>query len=137
MLDLVIPSPGDAHSVMLKVVGEIRYGPRYNAVHVDGVELKGVHVGDDAEWLSSHLLALQEWIRVAGREGPDTRLLLIDAEGGRACRGPIIHRGLVEGFRLEQDSVTYMIQFYGGPQEDQEKERAFLLTPPEDWFPYV
>lgn len=136
MLDLVIPSPGDAHSVMLKVVGEIRYGPRYNAVHVDRVELNGVHVGDDAEWLSSHLLAAQEWVHVAGREGPDTRLLLIDAERGVMCRGPIIARGLVEAFRLVEGRVDYRVQYYGGLPDHPEMERSFHLPQVQDWVAY-
>ncbi len=100
MFDLVILSPRGAHILALKVVGEIRYGPNYNTVYIDGVVVKDVQVGDNPEWLSPHLVALQEWIRVPGRAGPDTRLLVIDAERGVICRGPSIERGLVEGFRL-------------------------------------
>lgn len=137
MLDLVIPSPGDAHSVVLKVVGEIRYGPNYNALWVDGVELKGIHVGDNAEWLSRHLLALQEWIHVAGREGPDSRLLLIDAERGVICRGPIITRGLVDVFRLVEDRVDYRVQYYGDLPDNPEMERSFNLPQAQNWVAYA
>lgn len=134
MLDLVIPSPGDTHTAVLKVIGEIRYGPNYNALWIDDVELKGIHVGDNAEWLSGHLLALQEWIHVAGREGPDTRVLTIDADKRLLFRGPLIDRGLVEGFRLEVEGLAYRISFYGGPR-DEEKDRVLQLPPQQDWLP--
>ena len=137
MLDLIIPSPGDAHSAVLKVVGEIRYGPRYNAVLVDDLELKGIHVGDDAEWLTPHLLAAQEWDHAAGREGPDTRLLLLDAERALMCRGPIIARGLVEGFRLEAGRVDYRVQYYGDLPDHPEMERSFNLPQAQNWVAYA
>lgn len=113
MLDLVIPSPRDAHTLRLKVVGEIRYGPTYNAVFIDEVELTGIHVGDNAEWLSQHVVALQEWIHVAGREGPDTRVLLIDAERKVLYRGALVDRGLVEDFRFHDGVLTYRKGYFG------------------------
>ena len=134
MLDLALPSPGDAHIAVLKVIGEIRYGPNYNAVWIDGVELKGIHVGDNAEWLSGHLLALQEWIHVAGREGPDTRVLTIDADKRLLFRGPVIDRGLVEGFRLVGEHVAYRISFYGGPRIE-DNHRVLQLPPQAEWLP--
>ena len=134
MLDLVIPSPGDRHEVVLKVLGEIRYGPNYNALWIDGVELKGIHVGDNAEWLSANLLALQEWIHVAGREGPDTRVLVIDADKRLLFRGPVIDRGLVADFRLEGEQVAYRIWFNGGPRIE-DNHRVLQLPPQAEWLP--
>lgn len=132
MLDLVIPSPSDAHVLRLKVVGEIRYGPTYNAVYLDEVELPGVHAGDNAEWLSPHLVALQEWIHVAGREGPDTRLLLIDAERRVFHRGLVVARGLVEDFRLIGGVLTYRKRHYG---LDRAPDEVATLCPGaiQDW----
>lgn len=132
MLDLVIPSPHDDHNVRLKVVGEIRYGPTYNAVFIDEVEVPGVHVGDEVEWLTPALVALQEWIHVAGREGPDTRVLLIDAQRKVFHRGTLVVRGLVEDFRLNGGVLTYRKRHYGhdrAPDEEATLSPATIM----DW----
>lgn len=135
MLDLVIPSPLDAHVVVLKVVGEIRYGPNYNRVLVDGVELAGVHVGDDPVWLSPQLLALQAWIHVAGRQGPDTCMLLIDAEQQLMFRSSVVECGIVHGFRLVGDTVYYRPGYYG-PERPAEEELSVRITDRSKWEHY-
>lgn len=132
MLDLVIPSPQDAHTVRLKVVGEIRYGPTYNALFIDEVEVPGLHVGDNAEWLSPHVVALQEWLHVAGREGPDTRVLLIDAERRRSYRTSVVDRGLVEDFRFRDGVLSYRKNYFGHERPPGE-EAMIALADIDAW----
>lgn len=132
MLDLVIPSPQDAHTVRLKVVGEIRYGPTYNALFIDEVEVPGLHVGDNAEWLSPHVVALQEWLHVAGREGPDTRVLLIDAERRRSYRTSVVDRGLVEDFRFRDGVLSYRKNYFGHERPTGE-EATIVLADINAW----
>ena len=132
MLDLVIPSPLDAHTVRLKVVGEIRYGPTYSAVFIDEVEVPGLQVGDNAEWLSPHVVALQEWLHVAGREGPDTRVLLIDAERRRSYRTSVVDRGLVEDFRFRDGVLSYRKNYFGHERPPGE-EATIALADIDAW----
>ncbi len=136
MLDLVIPSPLDAHVVVLKVFGAIRYGPDYNTVQVDGVDLVGVFAGSDAEWLSPHVLALQEWINVPNREGPDTRLLLIDAEQQLMFRASVVECGMVHGFRLVGNAVHYRPGYYG-QERPAEEELSVQIADRSKWERYA
>lgn len=135
MNDISLPSPDGKHYVLLKFEGEIRYGPTYNTVHVDGVQLAEVIAGDEVHWLSKELVAIQEWMTTAERFGPNTCLLLIDVTKGMFHRAPVFQKGFVSGFKLVDDEIRYQKTRFGWSGQKEIEEVVLGLADIRDWKP--
>nr|WED68851.1 hypothetical protein PJ912_00385 [Pectobacterium colocasium] len=72
---------------MLICAGEIRFGPPYFSLSIDGKTLDDRVFGKDMLWSpDSRYLAVQEWLSTAERDGPQTALLCIDMLEERQCQ---------------------------------------------------
>jgi len=79
LFDITSPSPDGQHTAHFAFSGEIRFGPPYYALSVDGISLDPRIFGSAHLWSpSSNLLAVQEWLTLDYSEGPITALVLID-----------------------------------------------------------
>ncbi|MCB9183838.1 MAG: hypothetical protein H6591_07955 [Flavobacteriales bacterium] len=117
----------------MKFEGEIRYGPTYNTVHIDGVRFEDVIAGDEARWLSNDLVAVQEWMTTAERFGPNTCLLLIDVTKRVFCRAPVVHKGFVGGFSLSEGRVRYQESRFGWSGLKKVEDVYLNLADIQDW----
>src|SRR4051812_32957401 len=80
------PSPDTLHTAHFTVAGEIRFGPLYYALSVDGYSFGERIFGEAHLWSrSSAFLAVQEWLTIDYSEGPITALVLIDVRLRRAA----------------------------------------------------
>lgn len=81
------PSPDQRHKALLAFSGEVRFGPSYYRLSVDGSPLGERIFGDAHLWSpGSDLLAVQEWLTLDYSKGPITALVLIDVEHRREAR---------------------------------------------------
>src|SRR5690242_13841824 len=77
--NIASPSPDAQHTAQLAVAGEIRFGPLYYSLTVNGYSFGQRIFGDAHLWSrSSRFLAVQEWLTLDYSEGPITALVLID-----------------------------------------------------------
>ncbi|WP_225084728.1 hypothetical protein U1R68_10210 [Pectobacterium colocasium] len=75
------------HNAVLVCIGEIRFGPPYFSLSIDGKALEDRVFGKDMLWSpDSRYLAVQEWLSTAERDGPQTALLCIDVLEERQCQ---------------------------------------------------
>lgn len=85
--NITSPAPDTRHTAHFVAAGEIRFGPLYFSLAVDGHSFGERIFGDAHLWSpSSHLLAVQEWLTTDYSEGPITALVLIDLDQQREAR---------------------------------------------------
>lgn len=78
------PSPNTQHVAHFAMSGEIRFGPLYYSLSIDGYAFGRRIFGSAHLWSpSSTLLAVQEWLTLDYSEGPITALVLIDVQHKR------------------------------------------------------
>ena len=135
MNDISTPSPDGRHQLILKFEGEIRFGPNYYTVHLDGVLLEDVIAGDEARWLSNDLVAIQEWMTTAEHFGPNTCLLLLDVTKRALYGTSVLHKGFVGGFKLNANKVHYQRIRFGWSGRKEVEEVVLDLDDVQDWKP--
>nr|WP_240349019.1 hypothetical protein [Pectobacterium versatile] len=82
-----LPSFDRQHTAMLICIGEIRFGPPYFSLSIDGKELEGRVFGKDMLWSpDSRYLAVQEWLSTAERDGPQTASVSVFMLNRQTCQ---------------------------------------------------
>jgi hypothetical protein len=129
--DIVSPSPDMQHTAQLAYSGEIRYGPPYFSLSVDGYSFGQRIFGDAHLWSPlSTLLAVQEWLTLDYSEGPITALMILDLNGGREAPVARVVKGFVVPTAFVGPSVEYRKDYAG--QEGSERFEVDI-TKIEDW----
>lgn len=106
-------SPNGKHSISLTPLGEIRFGPPYFQVSVDGVVLRDRVFGDKVAWSEdSRYVALEEWLTTDYEKGPVTRLLVIDTARGTNAASDRIDKGFVQDIVFSGTTVSYVKVFF-------------------------
>ena len=110
----MIQSPDGRHEAELRYVGEIRFGPPYHSLCVDGISMGGRVFGDAVLWSpDSRYLAVQEWLTTDEAEGPITTLCVVDVVERRTCRLSRADGGFVEPQSFEGGAITYVASYMG------------------------
>src|SRR5262249_28965423 len=108
------PSPDSQHTAHFAYSGEIRFGPAYFSLSVDGYAFPERIFGDVYLWSpSSALLAVQEWLTLDYSEGPITALVVIDLN--RKCEASVarVRKAFIVPRAFEGPLVVYRVD-YGG-----------------------
>ena len=128
-LTRAVESPDRKHVAVLSYISEIRYGPPYFSLSVDGVSF-GVRIfGDVHLWSGdSRFFAVQEWMTTDYQAGPVTQLLLIDVAERRERPLAVANQGWVIPERFEGDRLIYTERYYSdrGREKVMEFEAKFL-----------
>jgi len=112
------------HAAELIYAGEIRFGPPYYRLAIDGRDIDGRLFGAPLAWSDDgRLLAAQEWIGTSAHPGPVTRALLIDADLQMAAALRVVESGFAEQFRFIGGSFVYCKR-YGASGRIEEVEVA-------------
>jgi hypothetical protein len=118
--DSTSPSPDTQHTAHFAYSGEIRFGPPYFSLSVDGYSFDQRIFGDAHLWSrSSNLLAVQEWLTLDYAEGPITALVLIDVRLGREASVARVTKAFIVPKAFEGQVIVYR-KDYGG-QEGTER----------------
>ncbi|GMM68206.1 hypothetical protein MTsDn1_15010 [Alteromonas sp. MTD1] len=105
-------SPNAEHSAKLIYEGEIRFGPTYFKLELDGHILAGHLFGRVLTWSPcSKYLALEEWLTIDYSQGPRTRLFLINLEEHTYSEFKTIENGFVRNVHINSGTVQYVKEF--------------------------
>ncbi len=108
-----VGSPGGGHTAQFLYAGEIRFGPAYYTVELDGRLLRKRlfgkrYFGEACLWSSdSRYLALSEWRSLSEARGPDTQLVVIDIRAQHECAAGRMRGGFAEPVRFEGSTLVY------------------------------
>lgn len=127
------PSPDGQHTAHFVVGGEIRFGPLYFSLAVDGYSFGERIFGDAHLWSpTSKLLAVQEWLTIDYSEGPITALVLIDCERRREATLVRVTKGFVVPEAFEGSLIVYRKEF-AGQASDQHFDQDIARI--KEWRP--
>src|SRR5689334_23412057 len=108
------PAPDGQHRALLAFSGEVRFGPSYYVLSIDGHSFGERIFGGTHLWSpSSTLLAVQEWLTLDYSEGPITALVVIDLSRGREASIARVTKAFIVPTAFEDLSIVYRTD-YGG-----------------------
>ncbi len=80
------------HTAVFRYAGEIRFGPPYFDLEIDGLKIFKRLFSDCPVWSADEkYLALQEWNSTRESIGPNMKICIFDLENGREYTGKPIH----------------------------------------------
>ena len=116
-------SPDGKHRVTFIYEFEIRFGPAYFRVQLDGVEISGKFFGLKCVWSDdSRYSALELWNKTREKDGPDTSLFVIDWSQMRSYHALRAKGGFITPLGFNGDIVTYKMSFFWETARDVEFE---------------
>lgn len=88
--------------------GEIRFGPTYYKIKLDGQLIENMIFGFEFKWHpNSTFLALQEWLTIDYQKGPITVLTLIDLQKEKLARISKADKGFIKPIRFNNDTIIF------------------------------
>lgn len=103
-----LKSPHEKHRCHFLLEGEIRFGPAYYRVELDGNVIEGKIFGYGCKWHPEEkYLALQEWLTIDYQEGPITALTLVDLLNGKMARISKAEKGFITPLKFENDFIIF------------------------------
>jgi hypothetical protein len=107
-------SPGKKHGFNFIFEGEIRFGPTYSKLQLDGKLISNRIFGFEFKWHpDSKYLALQEWLTTDYQKGPITTLTIIDLENGKFARVSKADKGFIKPLKFEDNSIIFEKEYIG------------------------
>lgn len=107
-------------TVKLEIEGEIRFGPVYCCVFIDGIILKDRLFGQkQTRSKDFRYVALEEWLTTDYIKGPITRLFLIDFELEKFSEFKTVDKGFIQKMSFVNDKVIYQKQFNAKGQTEE------------------
>src|SRR4029078_8381374 len=101
-------SPDTQHSASFFYAGDIRFGPSYFSLSVDGRSFGERIFGDVSLWsASSTLFAVQEWLTLDYSEGTITALVIIDLRLGREILVERVVKAFIVPIAFEGPTIVY------------------------------
>ncbi|MEL6732243.1 MAG: hypothetical protein AAFY70_12325 [Bacteroidota bacterium] len=105
-------SPGEIHRLDFILEGEIRFGPMYYKLKLDGKWVKDRIFGLAFTWhLESTYLALQEWLTTSYPKGPMTALTIVDLSTQRFARISKAEQGFIKPLRFIGESIIFQKEY--------------------------
>ncbi|MDA8455695.1 hypothetical protein M4R22_13060 [Acidovorax sp. GBBC 3334] len=119
------------HRAALVFEGEIRFGPEYFRLSVDGRAVPHRIFGRPLQWSAdSRFLAVQEWLTTDYGSGPITCAALIDPAGWKIARLAVHPKGFAAEFRFDGGLFRYRATF---PARSAVREAAVELAALRSW----
>ena len=96
----------------LDIAGEIRFGPQYYELEIQGNKITKYSYGfNRAELEDGRYLAIEEWLTTDYRKGPITRVAIFDLQKGLVCRLKVVEKGFVSNFKLKNGVFSYRKEY--------------------------
>jgi hypothetical protein len=124
-------SPNGSGVVTLTYVGEIRFGPPYFALRINGKLLAERVFGEVVVWSpDSQYFAAQEWLTTSEAEGPQTSLVCFQPTTGKQCKVSGIRGGFIKPKEFVGEKLIYSKELYSnGHYQTTEYEIEFKSLP--------
>ena len=117
----------------LKLAGEIRFGPQYFDLEINGKKIADYFYGfDRAEFENGRYLAIEEWLTTDYQKGPVTRVAIFDLDKGFVARLKVVEKGFVSEFRLNDGVFLYKKKF---PAKGEAIETEVVWSAIKNWAP--
>lgn len=106
-------SPNKEHGFNFIFEGEIRFGPTYYKIELDGKLITSRIFGFEFKWHpESKYLALQEWLTTDYKIGPITTLTLIDMNNKNYARISKADKGFIKPIKFENDLIIFEKEYF-------------------------
>jgi hypothetical protein len=100
-------------SYQLIFSGEMRFGPDYYELHINGRKIEGFVYGfSRSEFENGRYLAIEEWQTLDYQNGPITRVAIFDLKNNLVARLKVVDKGFVSGFKLQGNIFSYKEEFH-------------------------
>lgn len=100
--------PGEVHEFDFVFEGEIRFGPTYYKLKLDGNLIKNRIFGFEFKWHpESKYLALQEWLTTDYKKGPTTALTLVDLKTREFAKISKAEKGFIKPLKFENELIIF------------------------------
>ena len=107
-------SPNKEYKIDFILEGEVRFGPAYFTIKLNGELVQNRIFGYAFRWHpDSTFLALQEWKTSDYRSGPYTILTIIDLQNKKLARIAEADKGFIQPIRFEKNNLTFEKAFIG------------------------
>ena len=124
-------SPGGKHGFNFIFLGEIRFGPEYHRLQLDGDIIPDRIFGFEFKWHpESKYLALQEWLTTDFKKGPITALTLVDLSSKKFARISKAKNGFMKPLSFKEDAVIFEKVYYANGVKT---EHEIKLSEIENW----
>lgn len=101
-------SPDKIHSFDFIAEGEVRFGPDYYKIRLNGQLISDRIFGFTFKWHpDSKYLALQEWLSTEYRKGPVTGLTIVNVEKFRFATVAKANGGFIKPIAFEDGLIIY------------------------------
>ena len=111
-MDKKYSSPNNKNQAILINEGEIRFGPAYFKLELNGLQIPNKLFGDKLFWSNDSIyLATEEWLTTDYQKGPITRLLLINLETKKQSEFKRIVKGFVRDVTFFEDRLKYAKEY--------------------------
>lgn len=101
-------SPNKNHDFYFVREGEIRFGPSYYKIVLDGQTIEDRVFGLEFKWHpNSTFLALQEWLATDSEKGPITALTLIDLNLKKFTQISIANKGFIRPIKFGNNLIVF------------------------------
>ncbi len=117
------------HTIALIDKGEIRFGPPYFDLLIDGAKLSNKTFGMNIWMLDDYLFGAEEWLTTSEKDGPLTRLVLFDLKQMKCAPMRQVH-GYPESPRIESLNLIYSRK-----ELNQTKEVEISMQEIANWSP--
>jgi hypothetical protein len=112
--NIALASPNANHNALLMFSGEIRFGPPYYSLSLDGNSFGQRIFGSPLLWSrSSTFLAVQEWLTLDYSEGPITALVVIDVRSKQEVSVAQAKKGFIVPETFEDPVLVYRTEYAG------------------------
>lgn len=116
-------SPDGKHKLSFFLEGEIRYGPSYYKLELNGKPIKNRIFGFVNLWHpESRFLALQEWLTTDYQEGPITSLTIVDLKEMLIANISTLPKGFISPINFEEDVIIYQKDYSFGQKGEFEMD---------------
>ncbi len=132
-------SPDGTHTAKFLYAGEIRFGPPYYTVELDGLLLRKQllrkrYFGVTYSWSpDSCYLALSEWLSRSESRGPETQVVVIDIPNRRECVVDRMSDGFAEPVSFEGNTLFYTETRYNSERKAHADSRRVNLSTWRGW----
>ena len=101
-------SPGKIHGFDFIFEGEIRFGPTYYKLKLDGKLIKNRIFGFEFKWHpESKYLALQEWLTTDYEKGPITALTIVDLKSRMFAKISKAEKGFINPLKFQNKLIIF------------------------------
>ncbi|MDO8965296.1 hypothetical protein [Algoriphagus sp.] len=122
-------SPDGKHKLSFILEGDIRFGPSYYILELNGKPIKNRIFGFVNLWHpESKYLALQEWLTTDYQEGPITSLTIVDLKEMRISKISTIRKGFISPINFEEDVIIYEKAYSFGQKGEFEMDLRTVMN---------